>query len=419
MKKTHPAQTGFRSLSRGKVQVNTCLIDFLLFGFEPRPGHSLSDLLPSPRPYDPTAGRPLAMPNYAGPLGFEVQALRLCMFASLGIVVGLVAAGGAPAHAARTTALPKGADAARTVLGDSPTGTKPTGNVRAALTSGVKRLSNVEYTNPGSGALLLDLYLPATPSDRLLPVVLWIHGGGWKSGSKDNCPLTWLAAEGYAVVSLGYRLSLQARWPAQLEDARAAIRWLRSNAARYQLDAQRLAVAGASSGANLAGVVGTAPAPGGESVSSRVSAVIDFYGTSDVLTLPVNVPGPGKTETDLANSNGAKLLGGIVRDRPELARAMSPLYQVSYDDPPFLIVHGDQDLQVPLEQSTRLHAKLKETGVSSELKVLPGAGHGGKPFDAPEVRETILRFLRRLTPQPPLTRSPKHGNPDAGRSSGA
>lgn len=290
--------------------------------------------------------------------------------------------------------------AARADLGDSLTKTKPAnvrpvGDVRAALPAGVKRVSNVTYSDPGSGALLLDLYLPTTPAARPLPVVLWLHGGGWKSGSKENCPLTWLAAEGYAVVSLGYRLSYMARWPAQLEDARAAIRWLRQHASEYQLDVKRFAVAGGSSGANLAGVVGTAPVPANEPVSSRVSAVIDFYGASDVLTMPVNVPGPGKTEADLAHSNAAKLLGGIVRDRPELARAMSTLHQVSGDDPPFLIIHGDRDPQVPLAQSERLHAKLQAAGVPTELHVLPGAGHGGKAFDTPEVRETIRRFLRR------------------------
>ena len=259
----------------------------------------------------------------------------------------------------------------------------------------MKRIANQTYSTPATGALLLDLYLPEKTPAQPLPVVLWIHGGGWKSGSKENCPLTWLAAEGYAVVSLDYRLSWSARWPAPLDDARAAIRWLRTNAARYSLDPQRVTVSGGSSGGNLAGVVGAADAPAGETVSSRVQAVIDFYGASDVLTMPPNVPGPGKTDADLANANAAKLLGGIVRDRPELARAMSTLHLVTRDDPPFLIIHGDKDDQVPLEQSQRLHAKLKETGVPSELIVLPGAGHGGKEFSTDEVKAKIRAFLAR------------------------
>jgi acetyl esterase/lipase len=248
--------------------------------------------------------------------------------------------------------------------------------------------------------LLLDLYLPAKTPERPLPVVLWIHGGGWKSGTKENCPLTWLAAEGYAVVSLGYRLSWLARWPAPLDDARDALRWLRSNAAKHQLDAGRMVVAGGSSGANLAGVVGTAPRPAGEAVSSAVRGVIDFYGASDVLTMPVNVPSAERRDAVLAQSNAAKLLGGIVRDRPELARQMSTLYQVSADDPPFLIIHGDQDPQVPLVQSERLHATLQATGVASELVVLKGAGHGGPAFAAPEVKQKIRGFLQRTLAKP-------------------
>ena len=108
-----------------------------------------------------------------------------------------------------------------------------------------------------------------------------------------------------------------------------------------------------------------------------LEAVIDFYGPSDLLTMPPNLPGPGKTDADLAKANGARLLGGIVRDRPEKARQASALHHVSKDDPPFLILHGDQDPQVPPDQSQRLHARLREAGVVSELHIIPGAGHGG------------------------------------------
>lgn len=290
--------------------------------------------------------------------------------------------------------------AARADLGDSLTNVKganvrPAGDVRQPLAAGVKRVANQQYAMTPQGAQLLDLYLPEKTPAKPLPVVIWIHGGGWKNGSKENPHLAWLASEGYAVVSLGYRLSWAARWPAQLEDARAAIRWLRTNAAKYSLDPARIAVSGGSSGGNLAGVVGTADAAPGEAVSSRVQAVIDFYGASDVLTMPPNVPGPGKTEADLANANAAKLLGGIVRDRPAAAKSMSTLHLVTRDDPPFLIIHGDKDPQVPLEQSERLHAKLKETGVPSELIVLPGAGHGGREFSSDEVKAKIRAFLAR------------------------
>lgn len=263
------------------------------------------------------------------------------------------------------------------------------------LPAGVKRLSNLEYATRPTGPLLLDLYLPEQKSARGLPVVVWFHGGGWKSGSKESCRLAWLAAEGCAVASIGYRLSTVAQWPAQIHDARAAIQWLRVQADPYGLDANRVAVAGESSGANLAALVGTLDVPPNETVSSRVSAVIDFFGTTEIARLAMNIPGPDKTEADLAKSNGALLLGGIVRDRPELAREVSPFFQVSENDPPFLIIHGDQDSQVPLDHSQRLHEKLQATHVASELIVLPGAGHGGKAFDSVDVKDAIRAFLQR------------------------
>lgn len=253
---------------------------------------------------------------------------------------------------------------------------------------------DLEYHRVGDRPLRLDLYLPQHATNRL-PVVLWVHGGGWNKGSKDRCPATWLTQHGYAVASIGYRLTDEAQWPAQIDDCRAAVRWVRSHADEYGLDGEHLAAWGGSAGGHLAALLGTLDAPKGETVSSRVQAVCDWYGPSDLLTMPPNVLSPGKTEADLAKSNGAKLLGGVVRDRPELARQASAIYHASADDPPFLIQHGDQDSSVPLEQSRRLHETLREAGVKSTLRVLPGAGHGGKQFQSPEVQQEILQFFNR------------------------
>lgn len=265
-----------------------------------------------------------------------------------------------------------------------------------ALPAGVICHETIQYATRDTGPLYLDLYLPEKKDGKLLPVIVWFHGGGWKSGNRKSCRLIWLAAEGFAVVSIDYRLSTVARWPAPLEDAREAIRVLRLRAKEWDLDPQRVVASGESSGANLAGVVGMAPRPASEPVSSHVSAVIDFYGTSDVASLPVNVPGPDKSEADLAATNGAKLLGGIVRDLPQLAREMSPLLLATSESPPILIVHGDQDQNVPLDQSQRLHARLQELGVSSRLIILPGAGHGGLAFLAPEIQGEVREFLQKL-----------------------
>lgn len=253
-------------------------------------------------------------------------------------------------------------------------------------------IKDLEYGRVGDKSLKLDLYRPKS-AKSLLPVVMWVHGGGWKNGSKDRCPATWLVDHGYAVASINYRLTDEAQWPAQIEDCRAAVRWLRTHAEEYGLDANQIAAWGGSAGGHLVALLGTLEPPKDESVSSRVQAVCDWYGPTDLLTMPPNVLSPGKTLEDLAKSNGAKLLGGTVRDRPELAKQASAIYHVSNNDPPFLIMHGDQDPGVPLEQSQRFHQKLKEAGGSSKLHIVKGAGHGGKAFQTPEVRQVILQFF--------------------------
>jgi acetyl esterase/lipase len=282
------------------------------------------------------------------------------------------------------------ATAARADLGDSLTktpgpGVRPAADVRKPLPAGVKLVANLEYARrPEAGGLLLDLYLPTKPAGKPLPVVVWIHGGGWKNGSKENCPLTWLAAEGYAVASINYRLIPWSKWPAQIDDCRDAVRWLKANADKYGLDKDHIAAGGGSAGGHLAAVLGAA---------GDVQAALDFYGPADLLTMPSNVPGPNKADVDLAKANGAVLLGGIVRDRPELAKQASALYLASRSSAPFLILHGDKDPMVPLSQSERLATRLREVGVPCALHVVPGGGHGGKGFDTPEVRAVLRGFV--------------------------
>lgn len=128
-------------------------------------------------------------------------------------------------------------------------------------------------------------------------------------------------------------------------------------------------------------------------------AVCDWYGPSDLLTMPPNVVSEKRTRTQVAQSNGAKLLGSPVPDVPDLARQASALYQVSADDPPFLIMHGEKDARVPLEQSRRLHDRLTEAGVSSTLEIVPGAGHGGKEFRTSEVQSTVREFFQQQLQQ--------------------
>ena len=141
--------------------------------------------------------------------------------------------------------------------------------------------------------------------------------------------------------------------------------------------------------------MGTLPYPKDESVSSRVSAVCDWYGPTELLTMPPNNVGDVRTEEDVANSNGAKLLGCTVKDCPELARQASAYDNVSADDSAFLIMHGDEDPGVPIQQSIQFYERLRKTKVPSQFKLVEGAGHGGKEFDTPESRALILNFFDR------------------------
>ena len=254
---------------------------------------------------------------------------------------------------------------------------------------GVEVLRDLEYAQAKGVSLKLDLYRPSAKPSAPMPVVIWVHGGGWRNGSKANCPAAWLATQGYAVASLDFRLLPEHPWPAQIEDPIAALRWLRQESGKYGFDAERSAAMGGSSGGHVVALWGTLSLP----ASDKVKAVVDLYGPTDLLTMPPNVLSEKRTRADLAKANGALLLGGVVMDQPEKAKAVSALHQVSKDDVPFLILHGTADPGVPVDQSERLHAALKAAGVESTLKLLPGAGHGGKEFDSTESRTLIQGFL--------------------------
>ncbi|MEM9587975.1 MAG: alpha/beta hydrolase [Planctomycetota bacterium] len=286
---------------------------------------------------------------------------------------------------------------ASSVMAQPPRAKQP----RLQVPPGAKVLKNIEYkkySTEGQGetkALLLDLFLPKQRSGAL-PVIVFIHGGGWNGGAKEaayRCAAK-LATDGFAIASINYRLTQEAQWPAQINDCYDAVRWIRDHADEYDLDGGRIAVWGGSAGGHLAALVATRPYPGKESTSSRVQALVDWFGPTDLLTMPPNVVGPKRTKEEVAASNGAKLLGATVADVPKLAKDASALHHVSKDDPPTLIMHGEKDASVPLEQSQRLHQALIDVGVKSELDVLPGAGHGGQPFFKIASRDRVSDFLK-------------------------
>jgi acetyl esterase/lipase len=237
----------------------------------------------------------------------------------------------------------------------------------------------------------LDLYLPEKPKGRL-PVVVWIHGGAWREGSKESCPAVPLAAKGYAVASINYRFSQHAVFPAQIEDCKAAIRWLRANAKKYQLDPDHIGVWGASAGGHLVALLGTTAGVkdfegkgGNLDQSSRVQCVVDWFGPTELMTMGKQADKPG---TPVAG-----LIGGPVQENKEKARVASPVTYVSKDSAPFLIMHGDRDNVVPLQQSELLARLLKKAGVEVQLQVVKGNGHGGPGFTTPESHKLIEDFF--------------------------
>lgn len=256
---------------------------------------------------------------------------------------------------------------------------------------------DIAYVRGGHERQKLDLYLPASGSGH--PLVVWVHGGAWLAGHKDNTRATWLLERGYAVASINYRLSQHAQFPAQIEDCKAAIRWLRANAARYGYDPEKIGVWGASAGGHLVALLGTTGdakdfgAGDDLGVSSRVQAVCDFFGPTDFAKMDQQAPVPDRSAHNAADSPESKLIGGPIQEnKDKVARANSVTY-VSAGDAPFLILHGDKDNTVPAGQSDLLYEALRKADVEATYLVVKGAGHGGPPFDTPEMRALITTFF--------------------------
>ena len=272
-----------------------------------------------------------------------------------------------------------------------------------AASRGVRELRDLPYVKDGQERQRLDLYLPGDTAGSdaargTRPLVVWLHGGGWENGRKHDCSAKPLLAHGYVVASIGYRLSSQARYPAQIEDCKAAIRWLRAHSGEYGIDPARIGAWGASAGAHLAALLGTTAGSrqfdvGGDlDQSSGVQCVLDWFGPADFLHW--GEP-PYDLNLDTPGTALARLLGGTVRTHEELARSASPVFFVDKSSAPFLIMHGDHDPLVPLQQSQELAAALEKAGVECTLKVVPGAGHGGAAFSQPANLQLMSGFFDR------------------------
>ena len=263
----------------------------------------------------------------------------------------------------------------------APAGARP-------LPPGVTALRDLEYVTNGHARHHLDLYLPEKATHPL-PVIVWVHGGGWTGGDKASMPLLRLATNGYAIAAINYRFSQHAIFPAQIHDCKAAIRWLRANATKYNLDRDHFCAWGASAGGHLVALLGTTAGvkelegtEGNLDQSSRVQAVIDWYGPTDFLTVG-------------AKGTRTSLLGGDPQTHQDAARKASPMTYVSKDAAPFLIMHGDQDKTVPISQSETFAAALKQAGADATMVVVEGAGHGGAKFTSPENLKKIEAFLQK------------------------
>jgi acetyl esterase/lipase len=271
--------------------------------------------------------------------------------------------------------------------------------------AGVRVVSNVVYSETAQGDLLLDLYLPTEGSDEPLPVVLFFYGGAFEMGNKHQLALydiNTLPLDGFAVVCIDYRLSDQAIFPAQLEDAQNALRWIHAHAGEYNLDADKVGVLGMSAGGMLAALVGTGAevvvATGvedGQLTPPPVQAVVDYYGPSDFLQGDEHAPEGVQLNWAAADSWPSRYIGGAIVDHPELVAATNPITYVSSDDPPFLIIHGDQDSIVPFHQSELLYMALQQAGVAAELYVVTGGDHArGGEFGTPELHRKTVEFLQ-------------------------
>jgi acetyl esterase/lipase len=271
---------------------------------------------------------------------------------------------------------------------------------KAKLPEGTKVHRNLEYVMGGHERQKLDLYLPEK-ADSPLPVIVWIHGGAWSGGSWSN-PGQALAfvGQGYAVASIGHRFSQHAVFPAQIEDCKAAVRWLRANAKTYGLDPDHIGVWGASSGGHLAALLGTTGGVkdlegtgGNAGQSSRVQAVVDFFGPTDFLQMDAHAVKGAKLKHDSPISPESKLIGGAIQQNVEKVKRTNPIHYVSKDAPPFLIAHGERDPLVPCHQSELLHEALKQAGIEVTYHKIPGAGHGGKEFGTEEMQAAIQAFF--------------------------
>lgn len=239
----------------------------------------------------------------------------------------------------------------------------------------------VVFASPGGRDLRLDLYVPPAGA-RPAPVVIWIFGGSWRFGSRGyHVNVRDLTRAGIAVASIDYRLSGEAKFPAQLADVTAALRWLETNGPCYDLDPRRIGVAGESAGGHLAALLALGAG------RDRIRAALLLYPVTDLVDI-------GRQYAERYDPTDIeRLLGGPIEERLPAARAASPINLVVKNVPPTFFITGARDTLVPIRHSERLHARLRSVGGESTLLLVPDRGHWFS-LDGPQ-REAVARFFRR------------------------
>lgn len=270
---------------------------------------------------------------------------------------------------------------------------------------GVRSWGGVVYSSPvGFRPLQLDIVAPVGAIG--LPLVVWIHGGAFQMGSRWLLPehmaragfFGALARHGFVVASVDYRLSGEARWPAQIEDVRSAIRWLRQRAGELGADPERIAVWGESAGAHLAAMAGVLS---GDGSGADVAAVVDWYGPTQFALMDEQAPADSAMCHDDPDSPESRLIGAPVQEAPALVADASPLSYVRAGLPPFLIRHGRRDRLVAFGQSELLAAALSQAGVEVDFLPVEDAGHvfEGHPSPVTFIDEAVDFLTSHLTRQ--------------------
>jgi acetyl esterase/lipase len=257
-------------------------------------------------------------------------------------------------------------------------------------------MRNIPYVSHATSNQNFNLYLPKEKGTQPFPLVVWIHGGAWLSGSKEWDNVKYLVREGYAIASVDYRYTPEAPFPAQIQDCNAALNFILAHAADYSVDGKRFVIGGGSAGGHLALMLGLARGQKdfGANPAVKPLAILDFFGPTDFNMAKSDLEAiHSQKGLDVFHDAVSKLLGAPVDESAAKAKIASPINYVSSAAPPVLIVQGGKDDLVPVAQSERLHAALDKAGVKNELVVIDGAGHDGPAFSTPEVQSNVIHFL--------------------------